>query len=107
MNYDIPESVIEDIKIKCCFVTKKSRADVIIHETDTSRNFEICRPVQYLYGESSRVLTISGEVRETAFESIFQENDGQSLAINILEAVAKVCRVTLDTYFDLLTHLKC
>ncbi|XP_974574.2 actin-related protein 10 [Tribolium castaneum] len=83
----LPETVIEDIKVRCCFVTKQKRAE----------QFSLAKPditfapeVKYPIGGSD-MITISGKVREKVYEILYDEdNDHLSLSTMILDAILKV-----------------
>ncbi|CAG9763009.1 unnamed protein product [Ceutorhynchus assimilis] len=79
---NLPEQILEDIKVRCCFVTKKSR----------TKSADIVPPpdVKYPY-KGAQTLTVTGKVRETAFEVLYEEdNDHLCLSTMILDALLKV-----------------
>lgn len=84
---NLPEKVFEDIKIRCCFVTKKSRAEQL-----SLAKPEITPPpeVRYPFG-GTETLTITGKVREKTFELLYEEdNDHLCLSTMILDAILRV-----------------
>lgn len=93
----LSEQVIEDIKVRTCFVTKQSRANAL-------RNGELqpCPDVEYpVHGAD--VIKIPGSLRETAFEVLFPiDNDHLGLAYIIIDAILK-CPV--DTRKDLAENI--
>lgn len=75
----LPEDVLEDIKLKCCFVTSFARAQKIYEEmeikkTDLYDNLEFKFAPECDYPIDSMILHIPGYVREMACE-IFFKND--------------------------------
>ncbi|XP_069684349.1 actin-related protein 10 [Periplaneta americana] len=79
---DFPDSTIEDIKVRTCFVTKLDRA---------TKLDEVDPPPDVLYREGgSDTFTVPGKVREAAYEVLFeQDNDQISVATMILDAIVK------------------
>lgn len=77
--------IIEDIKIRTCFVTKRERAI----EYQNGNPPAPCPDVDYpVYGQS--VIKIPGVLRETAYESLFpNDNDRSGLPYIILESILK------------------
>lgn len=86
VNEDIlTEKVIEDIKVRTCFVTKQSRA--IAYKN--SETLQPCPDVEYPV-EGADVIKIPGLLRETAFEVLFPEdNDHLGLPYIIIDAILK------------------
>ncbi|XP_017772679.1 PREDICTED: actin-related protein 10 [Nicrophorus vespilloides] len=84
---DINENVLEDIKVRCCFVTTKTRAQ---SWNETKPTITPCPDVEYPYnGKSS--LKISGKLRETVYELLYvEDNDHQCLSTMILDAILNV-----------------
>lgn len=81
----LTEQVVEDIKVRTCFVTKQARA--IAHK----KNEEIknCPDVDYPVNGSD-VIKIPGSLREFAFEVLFPEdNDHLGLPYIIIDAIIK------------------
>ncbi|KAF5282156.1 hypothetical protein FQR65_LT02853 [Abscondita terminalis] len=78
---------LEDIKVRCCFVTPKTRSKEF---EKSAPNLTPCPEVKYpLQGSNS--ITIPGKIRETAFEVFFEEdNDHQCISTMILDAILKV-----------------
>lgn len=84
---NLPEDVLEDIKVRCCFVTKKSRAEQLCLARP-----EITPPpdVQYPH-RGIETLLVTGKVREKVFEILYEEdNDHLCLSTMILDAILKV-----------------
>ncbi|ELU12418.1 hypothetical protein CAPTEDRAFT_226238 [Capitella teleta] len=79
----IDESILEDIKVRCCFVTSHERATMY----NANEPLEGPPAVRYpLKGD--RVATISGKIRERTCEVLFEEDcEGRSLASLILDAI--------------------
>ncbi|XP_069119076.1 actin-related protein 10-like [Argopecten irradians] len=83
--------ILEDIKVRCCFVTNLKRAkaiqQVVIHGADESMMPPHPRAVQYPL-DGGRVLNITGKVREQGCEVLFeQDNEEQSVTTSILDAI--------------------
>ncbi|KAK4886444.1 hypothetical protein RN001_002715 [Aquatica leii] len=78
---------LEDVKVRCCFVTPQKRS---IEFQKSTPNLTPCPEVKYpLQGSNS--IIIPGKVRETMFELFFEEdNDHQCLSTMILDAILKV-----------------
>ncbi|KAL1505272.1 hypothetical protein ABEB36_004871 [Hypothenemus hampei] len=86
---NLSEEVLEDIKVRCCFVTKKSRADQLA----LPRSDLIPVPdIKYSH-RGSQTLTVNGKIREKAFEILYEEdNDHFCLSTMILDAMLLVDR---------------
>jgi actin-related protein 10 len=85
----LSESVIEDIKIRTCFVPPFSRGQQLINDKITSTTSSGSPPdVQYpLQGQF--VLSIPGIVRESAYQVLFEQVANEStIAIMILDAIS-------------------
>jgi len=86
----LTESVIEDIKVRTCFVSPFERAKKLaLNSDDKKLDVMVPPPVDYPLGGSS-VLTIPGMVREAMAEDLF-ERDGEekSLATIVLDCIIK------------------
>ncbi|ELU15086.1 hypothetical protein CAPTEDRAFT_154792, partial [Capitella teleta] len=83
----IDESILEDIKVRCCFVTSHERATMYNANEVSTSPLEGPPAVRYpLKGD--RVATISGKIRERTCEVLFEEDcEGRSLASLILDAI--------------------
>lgn len=79
---DFPESTIEDIKVRTCFVTSLTRSTQLE---------AVDPPPDVVYQEGgSEVVHIPGKVRETVYEVLFeQDNDQMSVSTMILDAIIK------------------
>ncbi|XP_058118509.1 actin-related protein 10 [Anopheles ziemanni] len=86
----LTEAVLEDIKIRTCFVTTLERAAKFRNEAEAA--ITPCPDVDYpVQGEE--VIKISGRLRETAYEVMFPEdNDRLGLPYIILNAIVKCTR---------------
>ncbi|XP_062560716.1 actin-related protein 10 [Armigeres subalbatus] len=81
----LTDYVIEDIKVRTCFVTTKERA----RKWREEGTFEACPDVDYPI-KGDEVIKISGALRETAYEVLFPEdNDHLNLANIILNSILK------------------
>lgn len=83
-NLDLSEKMLEDIKVRTCFVTTLERsAKLGMENAPTS-------PPDVTYPGVKRIV-IPGEIREKAFEILWErDNDNLSLPTMILDAIAKV-----------------
>jgi actin-related protein 10 len=79
---DFPESIIEDIKVRTCFVTSLNRAT----QLDA-----VEPPPDVVYQEGGTdTFCIPGKVREAVHEVLFeQDNDQTSISTMILDAIIK------------------
>ncbi|XP_014257338.1 actin-related protein 10 [Cimex lectularius] len=83
--YNLPESVIEDIKVRGCFATTYERGEMF--RDGVTPKQPPC--LDYRLG-GNQVLKVPGWVRESAFEVIFEkDNDQSSLPNLILDAILK------------------
>lgn len=65
----LSEKVLEDIKVRCCFVTKKNRADQLALPRS-----DIVPPPDVKYPHKGvETFVVSGKVREKAFEVLYEE----------------------------------
>ncbi|GAB1605860.1 actin-related protein 10-like [Argonauta hians] len=90
---DVSESVLEDIKVRCCFVTSLNRAKQILSvycgKEDKSKLPPAPPDVEYPFDGDS-FLHVTGRVREEACEILFeQDNEEMSLATMILDSLIK------------------
>lgn len=75
------------ILVRCCFVTKQQRAKQL---SQIKPEIAPCPDVTYPLG-GSKIIKVSGKVRETAFEILYEEdNDHLSLSSMILDAILGV-----------------
>lgn len=78
---------VSNFLVRCCFVTTAARAEQYAQHKS---NFVPCPSVQYPL-EGSRVLNISGKIREMSCEILYDEdNDHQCLSTMILDAIVKL-----------------
>lgn len=88
----LSDEVVEDIKVRTCFVTTLERA-ARFHEdaagtaaADTAP-FRACPDVDYPVG-GGQVITVPGRLRETAYEVLFaHDNERSSLPYLVLDAI--------------------
>nr|XP_023025103.1 actin-related protein 10 [Leptinotarsa decemlineata] len=81
---NLSEAVLEDIKIRCCFVTEKSRAEQLAL---VKPGIIPCPEVKFPVGGTDSVI-VTGKVRERAFEVLYEEdNDHLCLSTMILDAI--------------------
>ncbi|CAG9864764.1 unnamed protein product [Phyllotreta striolata] len=84
---NLGEDVMEDIKVRCCFVTEKSRA---LQFASEKPSIQFCPDVKYPIGGTESII-VSGKVREKAFEILYEEdNDHLCLSTMILDAILQV-----------------
>lgn len=82
----LTDRIVEDIKVRTCFVTNGDRA--IAYRKNES--FMQCPDVQYPI-DGKEVIKVPGILRETAFEVLFPEdNDKLGLPYIILNAILQV-----------------
>lgn len=80
--------------VRTCFVTTLKRSNLLA----TSQNVEPKTTCVEYHINGERSITISGDVRETAHDVLFEENiDEMSLTTMILETINNVCK----SYFHL------
>ncbi|XP_044748140.1 actin-related protein 10 [Coccinella septempunctata] len=83
----LSETDIENIKVRCCFVTKKERANGLALPKP---NIEPCPDVDYPI-EGAATMCINGAIREKTYEIMFEEdNDHLCLPTMILDALMNV-----------------
>lgn len=81
----LTDYVVEDIKVRTCFVTTKERAS----KWRAGEEYQTCPDVDYPI-KGDEVIKISGILRETAYEVLFPEdNDHLNLANIILNSILK------------------
>lgn len=81
----LSERVIEDIKVRTCFVTKMSRALAFRNNEQLQAAPDVEYPI-----EGSDVIKIPGLLREKAFEALFPEdNDYMGLPYIIIDAILR------------------
>lgn len=85
--------------MRCCFVTKQQRAKQL---SQIKPEITPCPDVTYPLG-GSKMIKVSGKVRETAFEMLYEEdNDHLCLSTMILDAIL---RVNVDLRIKLAEHI--
>lgn len=86
---ELTEIILEDIKVRTCFVTKMERAK--LYQQDKSVRNELLQippTVEYPIKEAETAIQIPGQLRETIYEILFEENnDRDSLPHLILKAI--------------------
>lgn len=82
----LSDRIVEDIKVRTCFVTSEVRSQAYKNNTPQQHCMDVDYPV-----DGGDVIKIPGLLREVAFESIFPEdNDRMGLPYIILDAILKV-----------------
>lgn len=83
-NELLTDEVIEEIKVRTCFVTTFERAQKY------KNNEEVIAPPDVVYPiQGKQLITIPGKLRETAYEALFPEdNDRLGLPYIILDSIA-------------------
>lgn len=106
---NLSEEIIEDIKIRCCFVTPLARSREIKQEiksidTLNAQNlndfkFKFAPDCDYILSDNS-VLHLPGYLREMAFEVLFVDNldTNQTIQHSILDVLVK-CPIDLKKRF--------
>lgn len=91
----IKETVLEDIKVRMCFATKLERGKQIQNAIQQNGSLDkeklpsCLADVNYPM-DGNKVLHISGRIRESLAEELFQINDdGQSLPAMLLDSILK------------------
>lgn len=87
----LTEEILEDIKVRCCFVTEYGRGqaiqDVTLRGASASKLPKIPPSLEYPL-DGSRIVTVSGKIRENSCEVLFeQDGDGRSVAALVLESL--------------------
>lgn len=83
-DYDLTEEIIEDIKVRTCFVTTLERSKKLGTEDAPA-------PPPAVKYPSIKSVTILGEIREKAYEVLWErDNDNLSIPTMILDAIVKV-----------------
>lgn len=82
----LSERIVEDIKVRTCFITTAPRAQAYKNNEPQQHCTDVDYPV-----DGGDVIKIPGLLREIAFESIFPEdNDRMGLPYIILDSILKV-----------------
>ncbi|EGI70689.1 Actin-related protein 10 [Acromyrmex echinatior] len=82
-DLDLSENIVEDIKVRTCFVTTLERSAKLGTEN------ALTPPPDVTYPGIKRIV-IPGEIREKAFEVLWErDNDNLSLSTMILDAIVK------------------
>ena len=83
-DLELSESIIEDIKVRTCFVTTMDRSRKLRDVGESS-------PPPAVKYSGVRSFDIPGYVRENAFEILWErDNDNLSIPTMILDAITKV-----------------
>lgn len=83
-NIDVSEKLVEDIKVRTCFVTTLERS----HKLGTA---EAPNPPPAIKYPGLKTINIPGEVREKAYEALWErDNDNLSIPTMILDALIQV-----------------
>lgn len=83
-NVDITEKLVEDMKVRTCFVTTLERSGKL-------GTAEAPTPPPSVKYPGVKNINIPGEVREKAFEALWErDNDNLSIPTMILDAILQV-----------------
>lgn len=83
-NVDVTEKMVEDIKVRTCFVTTLERS-IKLGTTEAPN------PPPFVKYPGVKSIDIPGEIREKAFEVLWErDNDNLSLPTMILNAIMQV-----------------
>lgn len=94
----LTNEVVEEIKIRTCFVTSYERSQKYKNKEEVTPPPDVKYPIQ-----GKETITISGKLRETAYEVLFPEdNDRLGLPYIILDAIVDC---TIDMRKTLLENL--
>lgn len=84
-DLELSERIIEDIKVRSCFVTTMDRSTKL-------RNGSGPSPPPSVKYPGVKSFEIPGYVRENAFEILWErDNDNLTIPTMILDAIVKVC----------------
>ncbi|XP_025835083.1 actin-related protein 10 isoform X2 [Agrilus planipennis] len=84
---EVKQNIIDDIKVRCCFVTPQRRA---IQFLKSNSQLNYCPDLQYPLG-GTKIINVPGKIRETVAEFLFEEdNDHQCLSTMVLDSILKV-----------------
>ncbi|KAL2728529.1 actin-related protein 10 isoform X2 [Vespula squamosa] len=82
-DYDLTEEIIEDIKVRTCFITTLERSKQLGTENAPT-------PPPAVKYPNIKSVTILGEIREKAYEVLWErDNDNLSIPTMILDAIIK------------------
>ncbi|CAF0796461.1 unnamed protein product [Adineta ricciae] len=85
-NIQLSEDTLEDIKVRCCFVSPFTRAQSY-SKLSSDTTFKEAASTEYTLGPET-IIHIPGVVREFACEVLFEQDiDGKSVATLILDAL--------------------
>ena len=83
-NVDITEKLVEDIKVRTCFVTTLERSAKL-------RTADAPKPPPAIKYPGIKSINLPGEMREEAFEVLWdRDNDNLSIPTMILNAIIQV-----------------
>ncbi|CAM4743566.1 unnamed protein product [Rotaria magnacalcarata] len=87
----LSEEILEDIKVRCCFISPFTRAQIYAENKLTSNesngSFKEAASIDYPVDEDA-MIHIPGIVREFACEALFAQNiDGRSIATLVLDSL--------------------
>ncbi|CAF3568775.1 unnamed protein product [Rotaria socialis] len=87
-NITLPEDVLEDIKVRCCFISPFPRAQIYAKsKLGSDEPIKEASSVDYPLGAET-IIHIPGIVREFACEVLFEQDiDGKSVATLILDSL--------------------
>jgi len=90
-NLKLSEAVLEDIKVRCCFISPFTRAQIFaknkVLPNKSNDSFKEASPVNYPFSPDT-IIHIPGIVREFACEVLFEQDiDGRSIATLILDTL--------------------
>ncbi|UJR08550.1 hypothetical protein I4U23_012811 [Adineta vaga] len=85
-NIKLSEDILEDIKVRCCFISPFTRAQSY-SKSNSDGTFKEAASIEYPLGPET-LIHIPGIVREFACEVLFEQDiDGKSVATLILDAL--------------------
>ncbi|CAF0869647.1 unnamed protein product [Rotaria sordida] len=87
-NLKLSEDILEDIKVRCCFISPFTRAQIYAkNKLDSNETFKEASSINYPLGPET-VIHIPGIIREFACEVLFEQDiDGKSIATLILDSL--------------------
>jgi len=107
---EIPETILEDIKVRTCFVTEFSRGQKIqqsaaLTESQRDSQINVLPPpdVDYPLEDGENILKVDGFIREGSAEILWEvDNEEKSVATIVLDII---CRASVDMRVPLAENL--
>ncbi|CAF0835584.1 unnamed protein product [Adineta steineri] len=82
-NIKLPEDILEDIKVRCCFISPFDRAQIFTK----NKSLKYTSSIDYPFNTDT-IIHIPGIIREFACEILFEQNiDGKSIVTLLLDTL--------------------